>query len=436
MLMNNKEFYFNKNNKTFCMQPWISGHVAFNRFYNCEFETTELIDKTLNNLLTKSNKKSIKNSSHYNELRKAMLENDINNPTLNRICSKCLLSKKWNLNNGHHLANKIFSNLFEEYVLKNTNNDGSLIDINKKIKYIHLSFSNICNKCCVFCSPTRSNLIAKIYSNNIYIDKNYYNNYEYRINKKHLKNVFKLVEEAEIIHASIAGEPLIQEEFYLTLLHLIKNNLTNKTILLNTNFFNLKFKNYNALDLLQKFEKVILLVSLQGFDKENSIIMDKVFNPSTYYKVLENIQKAKKVLKNCIFNIHCSVNLLNYYNTFKYHLYPVEKNIINSHEIILDYVFEKPLSLSYLPYSLRQKYIEDINNFLKDNKFNNEENFFGDTVEYTYNVFKNILSNEKDLSYTNKEFLQYISSIDKLKNIKIIEELPHLAPLIEYYEKL
>lgn len=433
MLMN-KDFYL-KESKIFCMQPWVSGHTAFNRFYNCEFETSELIDNSLNNLILKSNIKSIKNLSHYNELRKAMLENDTANPILNKICSKCILSKSWNLNNGHHLANKIFSDSFHEYVIENTNKDGSLKDTNKKIKYIHLSFSNVCNKCCIFCSPTRSNIIAKIYSKNVYFDKNYYNDYEYRINKKYLKNIFKIVEEAEIIHASVAGEPLIQEEFYLTLNHLIDNNLTDKTILLNTNLYNLTFKNYSILEKLKMFKKVILLVSIQGFDKENSIIMDRNYNKKSYYRVIANIKEAKSKLKNLELNIHCSLNLINYKNIFEYHLYPLKEGIIDSHEIILDYVFEKPLSLAYLPLEERQVFMNEIDNHLVSNSFNKNLNFFGDTVQHTYSSLKNYLANEKDLSYENGEFSKYLKNIETLKGVDIMKELPHLNTLVQYYEK-
>ena len=432
--MKNKNYYFSKNNKTFCIQPWISGHVAFNRFYNCEFETSDLIDKSLNNLLVKSNSKSIKNLPHYNELRKAMIEDNQNDPTLNKICNKCLLSKSWGLNNGHHLANKIFHDSFDEYVLSNTNEDGSLIDINKKIKYLHLSFSNICNKCCIFCSPTRSNIIAKIYNNNVFFDKNYYSEYEYRIDKKYLKNAFKLAEEAEIIHASVAGEPLVQEEFYAVLEHLIEKQNTEKTILLNTNLYNLSFKNKSAIDLLKPFKQVILLISLQGFDKENSIIMDRSYNPDSYYRIINNIEIVRESIPTAIINIHCSINLINYERIFEYHQYPIEKNLITQNEFILDYVFEKPLALSYLPVEMREKYITKIDNHFQSIT-NQEANFFGDTMQYTFNGLKDYLLREKDVSFQNKDFKCYITEINKIKNVDVAKELPHIQELLEYYEK-
>ena len=63
------------------------------------------------------------------------------------------------------------------------------------------------------------------------------------------------------------GEPLVTEEHYLLLNHLIDSNNTKVRLRYNTNFTKLQFKSYDLIQLWSNFKQVDLLLSLDASDE-------------------------------------------------------------------------------------------------------------------------------------------------------------------------
>jgi len=419
------------------MQPWVSGHLCFNRFHICEFETEDLMITHRENNLTK-NTLELRNKPEYNELRKAMLKNDLNNKYVKSICGTCIKFKHYNLNNGYPVANQNLNDYYNEYVTNNTNNDGSLKDVNLPILYIHLSFSSTCNKECLFCSPFRSTKIAKrtkIGNDSFYkgLKKKYpivnFNNF-FKITEKNIDENFEIIKNSKIIHASVTGEPLLTKDFQNVLLRLINEKRTDKTILLNTNLATRYFNGNDWVEIFNKFDKTVLLVSMQGLDPENSIIMDTSLSYKSAYNTLLLAKEFKENLNNLTLNLHLSLNVFNYYNIINYHSTAVNMGIINFDDIIFDYVFNDPISLKYIPYRIRESNIATILNYVDNNKSKSVRgNYFNDTFIHTFTNYTELLKKFEDLSKTLK-LKPYLENVNKLKNIDVFNELPHLKQLI------
>ena len=135
-----------KENKAFCVLPWIHMHVwpNGNVMPCCISDSDDVYGNVKNNTI-----KEVWNSDKYKTLRKAMLAGEKLSS-----CNRCYELENstniWTLRKNH---NKWFGEKHFD-IIESTNKDGS-ID-NPKMAYLDIRFSNLCNMKCRTCGPELS----------------------------------------------------------------------------------------------------------------------------------------------------------------------------------------------------------------------------------------------------------------------------------------
>ena len=236
--------------KHFCVLPWIHMHVWANgNTYPCCLSTYEY-------KVGNTNEKSFKelwNSEKMCDMRKNMLDDK---PT--EGCKKCYDIEE---NNGVSMrmnTNKSFSHHIERKEL--TNRDGSVDDV--FMSYMDIRFSNICNFKCRSCGPEFSSLWY-----DDAIAQGRWSSKESKIFRvkdtitELWDDMNQWIDTVEQIYFA-GGEPLIMDEHYKILEHLIEIGRTDINISYNTNLSKLKYKSKDVIELWKKFEHVTVGASL------------------------------------------------------------------------------------------------------------------------------------------------------------------------------
>ena len=174
------------------------------------------------------------------------------------------------------------------------------------LRKIHIRYNNICNFKCRMCNPKYSST---------WEEENKQHNY-FKHEYTRVKDIFEEVPDLftlilknkhslEQINIS-GGEPFIADANLRFLDWLIENKLTNITLAYSTNLSKLEHKGRDLLELLNKFDKVILSVSVDGYGK--------AVEYSRYgfkWNIFENnIQKIKHLITNLV----CVVNIYSVYS--------------------------------------------------------------------------------------------------------------------------
>lgn len=300
-----------KTSKTFCIFPWIhqyvgpSGDVKPCCVYDYSSELGSLKENTL---------QEIWNNEKTKEMRLQFLKGE-----MNEGCTLC--NSRIELNDQFYkLFNEKFFDENEKIqnIVADTQQDGSVKE--HKLFYIDVRFNNLCNLKCRMCAPH--------YSTSWFSDhKKLYdlkhaketNNSSYRYAGKTetqaLEEIIPHLSHAEIIYFA-GGEPLLQKEHYEVLNKLIELNKFDIEIRYNTNFNNLKIKDYpNVLEYWKKFNNVIVNASLDATDDRAEF-----WRSGTNWKnVIENRKMLTKECPNVTFNITLTLSWVNAYNLVSFH---------------------------------------------------------------------------------------------------------------------
>lgn len=279
---------------SFCVLPWI--HLYFHptgEIFPCcasnkEFPMGDLGSDSIEEIV---------NGEKFKSLRKKMLKG-----LWSKECVNCLTQEKSMGVSLRQRDNNRWHHLIED-LKKNSNNDGS-IDVST-IKSVDLRLSNVCNLKCRTCS---SEFSSQIYRENKIILKNYSTPKTLNLSQRsHISQQLKKnLKSIERIYFA-GGEPLLMQEHYELLEHLIKNDNKKITIYYNTNFStDLTYKDINVLDLWSQLEDVSLGLSLDGHGK----IFEYVRHGSKWEQVLKNIQQLKEKCPHVYFKVTSTVSLL------------------------------------------------------------------------------------------------------------------------------
>jgi len=240
----------------------------------------------------KNSIKEIWNSSTYKQLRTDMLSGQRATQ-----CSACYRSEDQGSASYRTSVNQQFAE-FLPYA-KDTNPDGSLDYMN--LHYFDVRWSNICNFKCRTCSSTYSSSWAKedgkkeifIYAGGESNDK-LYNEF-----MPHFKNM------KEIYFAG--GEPLLTEQHYQILDHLISIGKTDVKLRYNTNLSKLNYKQTSVLDYWTQFKNVTVFASLDSWGGRAEYIRE-----GTDWTVIEkNIKTIKTQVPNVILGVSSVISVFN-----------------------------------------------------------------------------------------------------------------------------
>ena len=338
------EEYPDKDNKTFCVLPFVHFHVDTDSTYkpccvSARGEASVMGD------VNETPLEEIFNSEKNKQFRLDLL-NGVKRP---EICRTCYKAEDSNFNSyrtgmNHQLKHHI------KPALEAMQPDGYM---EPKLKSWDIRFSNLCNLKCRTCGPTYSTTHAREYeehSGNQYDDLIAFDSSKdpLEFQYEHVENIY-----------FAGGEPMIMPEHYNTLKKLIEiDKAKDVALYYNSNMTKLEYnKNYMP-DYWEKFESVSLGLSIDAIgDRANYIRNGSV----KWNKIEENIKKIRNY-ENVNYTLGPATSLLNAHHLTDMHRYCVENSLIKSvDDINLNIVFEPEYySVKMLPSKLKKEIQEKV----------------------------------------------------------------------------
>jgi sulfatase maturation enzyme AslB (radical SAM superfamily) len=239
-------------NDTFCLAPWVHTYCG------TQHERTTCC-ASIEDVGNKLSFKEYWNGDKMKDIRKKMLNGETVPSCHNCYNMPSTLSYKYHFNVN-------YSKTLDE-VLKNTDENGNYNGLPITIDYRN----SLCNLRCRMCGSSASTSIRADFAN---VEK-----YSYYINEAELlsstdikqleidqlNEMLFLIENSEVVELYWAGgEPLFNLNHYKVLEKLIELGKTDVMLRYNTNLTNLKFKNYDFIELISKFSNVHLYFSQDG----------------------------------------------------------------------------------------------------------------------------------------------------------------------------
>jgi len=398
----------NKDNKVFCISPWIHLHTWPNeKVYPCCLTPY----KSPIGDLKEESLKEVWNGESMRTLRLNMI-----NGIKSESCRRCYAFEEAGQTSMRNTLNERYKHHIDE--VNKTNADGSYENLN--LVYWDFRFSNICNFKCRMCGPQLST--------GWYEDtKKMYNALPVDIPRetnpdKLWKQIEPLFETVEEIYFA-GGEPLIMEEHYRILKKLDEMKRYDVRIRYNSNFSQLKYKSLDVLDLWPKFKSVEMYASIDGSHSRGEFIRKGL----NWNKFLENRQQLKDRAPNVRFVINYTLTVLNAFHSTDFHKEIVESNVIDSANDFMINLAVDPqhLSVQILPNEYKTHLESKINYYIQHFLNPNSDNFaisnFNSLISFLYADDKTKLLNK---------FNEHMSKIDVIRNENWKTTFPEISRII------
>lgn len=291
------------------------------------------------------------------------------------------------------------------------------------LQYLNINFSNICDLDCVMCSSKFSSSWIK--NDKILVDK-----FSFREDIKPYLDIYKVpnsfidqIKMSELVFVEIkGGEPLIDPGFIYFLKRFIKEKATGSIhITTNLNHLNDEVKKY-----LSELPRVSLDVSIDAIDdlyhyiRGNNSSIKRIKENFEFIKNLKGLYSLRINVTTSPYNIWDSYKIINWANE-------ISKDImINFCVITIDPFYLDP---SLVPYHLRKEAVNTVENYIK--KYNVEKKHMIDLkmILNYLNIENPKQSNDKQIQYKRKCFLEWTSYIDSIRHKNIIDIVPQIKEI-------
>ena len=284
--------------------------------------------------------------------------------------------------------------------------------------YFDIRFSNVCNFRCRTCWHGAS---SKWFSDAKKLGRN--------ISEKSIiknipdfdsfleKNEKALLGAEEIYFAG--GEPLVTEEHYQLLDWLIINKATHVRLRYNTNFSELKFRNYDVIELWKKFPRVEILASLDGVGALGEYIRKEL----SWEKFKENRLKIRE-LSHVLFKVSPTISVYNIRHLPEFYLELLDLKMIEPEDIYFN-ILERPhhFNIKILP----KKYKELVENEFQAFFHILQQRFISNKIKSAFQECLDYMNSE-DLSGYWGKFLVENSLLDELRQENISDYLQFDSP--------
>jgi hypothetical protein len=408
-----------KNSKTFCVLPWVHQYVGppgdvtpccvFNSDHNFN-GNPEPLGSLKNDTL-----KEIWNNDNTKKLRLDLLNNK-QHPGCN-IC-----------NNRLHL-NDAYKNMFNETfmamddvkkVIAQTKPDGSVED--HKLFYLDPRWNNLCNFSCRSCSPHYSSSWIedhkKLYRGR---GKPYEFTFSGKTQDDLLEQVLPHLDTARMIYFA-GGEPMMQKDHYEVLKRLIEVGNTDVQIRYNTNFSQLKLKNYDdVLTYWKKFKHVHVMASIDGSYKKA-----EYWRHGTKWDVIvNNLKRLREECPHVEFRLSYTLSWVNAQNFIELHREWVEAKLIELEDITLNPLdFPPYYSLKNIPEWKKQEIENLFKNYIEwSNQFSNN-NYLKARLENAINFMYDENGKHPRLTAMLNDFARYTRRLDEIRGENFFETFP------------
>jgi sulfatase maturation enzyme AslB (radical SAM superfamily) len=300
-------------NKTMCILPWIHLHPWPNgkTLLCCESPYEEAVGNIRENSL-----KEVWNNDKMKQIRLNMLDGKECSE-----CTRCYEKEKHGLESLRVTSNKNWLESHNDKVLA-TNEDGSLDDM--KIVYLDFRFSNVCNLKCRYCGPELSS--------NWYQDavKSQYSatptEQVIQIRKDvdgFMDEFLPMLEHIEQIYWA-GGEPLLMDEHWAIMNHLVDIGKTDIRIFYNTNFTTLKYKKHSMTDLWKKFSHISVGASLDA----SGARAEYQRKGTKWNDIVANRKQLKEECPDIDFYVSCTLSAYNAHHIADFHAEWVVEGLI------------------------------------------------------------------------------------------------------------
>lgn len=386
------------------MHIWPNGTT-----YPCCLATNDYILGNTN----KSSLNDLWNSDRMTTLRKNILEDK---PTAG--CSRCYEHEEQGLRSMRQNMNKDYSHLIPRTAL--TNNDGTVDDI--FMAYMDIRFSNICNMKCRTCGPELSSFWV---DDAIQTDR--YTKDQPRVLRikptleKFWSDVEPWINTVECIYFA-GGEPLIMDEHYKILEHLIQIEKTDIRLYYNTNFSKLTYKKKDVIELWKQFEHVHVGASLDAMEERAELMRS-----GTKWKDIErNRKRLLNEAPHVKFMISSTISAFNAEHCFDFFDNWIEKQWIKPYDIDINILlFPEYQRMEILPVSNRKRIQQRAEKFLEDHDMENID-MNGRLFTGVKAIISSLENNKEQLA---EEFLKYNKQLDNIRDETLYEVFPELETL-------
>ena len=300
--------------------------------------------------------------------------------------------------------------------------DGSVPRMN--MVYLDFRFSNVCNFSCRTCDPSTS---SAWYDDGIKLSgqANPATRIVRAIDDPHetWRQLEPLLDDVEVVYFA-GGEPLITDEHYRVLTHLIETKRTHVHLRYSTNFSTLTYKSFDVMALWRKFENVQVQASIDGTEERGEYIR----KGQIWEQVLVNRERLEHLCPHVGFDLSATVLILNALHMPDLHRECVALGLIRPHQLGLNILFDPHhLRLQVLPSELKEemraRYRNHIDNYIKP---------LGEHADGMQEKFEAVLHflNEQDMSNKLPEFQDMTRRLDAIRGESLATAIPELATLL------
>ena len=401
-------------NDTFCLAPWVHTYCG------TQHERTTCC-ASIEDVGNKLSFKEYWNGDKMKDIRKKMLNGETVPSCHNCYNMPSTLSYKYHFNVN-------YSKTLDE-VLKNTDENGNYNGLPITIDYRN----SLCNLRCRMCGSSASTSIRADFAN---VEK-----YSYYINEAELlsstdikqleidqlNEMLFLIENSEVVELYWAGgEPLFNLNHYKVLEKLIELGKTDVMLRYNTNLTNLKFKNYDFIELISKFSNVHLYFSQDGIGEVAEYIRYGVkFDEwkSNLDKIISIKQDGWRLHFHSVVTI---LTLLDIENILEF----VESKNVLSIDFFKCYIdeYKNLLGLEFYPKEIIQRILDDKIELL-NTKFKQTPN-----RDSTINFIQKLKTEFTQLAFQQ---LEWENKVDTLRRTFIyINDLDNIRPYNKTFYEL
>jgi len=375
------------------------------------------------NSLFKLNAEEIETNTFFSRIKLLMKSRSRKKNFLN-CCKMCKMYEDIGYKSPRNWGNYYFKEFIKKYVIEN-------LFFKLPKKYIHLSFTNLCNFKCRMCEPERSSSWIKESEElfNKKIDVNFYN-ISTELKQKFLNQIKPQLKNAKLIHMSSAGEPFLTSENIDVLNYLIDNNILDVHLLYNTNMSTRFFKGVDIFKKLSCFKKVIILMSIDGLRECNQYIRG-YDNAGLWATIEQNIQDLLEIAPQVELHLYTAVSAINALHVPDLHREFFNKGYIKANRFRLNPVFKDDHTVQLLPALLKVKIAEKYNSHIKWLESIKEDGIYNFYHDKSVKEYKNFISYmfKEDKSNQLRGFIDFNKKLDASRKINLCNVFPEFKVL-------
>jgi MoaA/NifB/PqqE/SkfB family radical SAM enzyme len=399
--------------KVFCMAPWMQLHAQTNGDVGPCCMANMDNGNAVSNLNMEPDLTKAWNSFAMRQLRRNMLIG-----RQSSICLNCYEYEKVGRFSERMQYNRDFKRHFHRVL--STRPDGSIP--HSDIPLIDIRFSNRCNYKCRICSSEYSSLWheeelrlnpdAKPYPKSLKVAADevlFWQSFE------------RLLPDVKRLHFA-GGEPLVMDEHYRTIDHLVSIGRTDLNLSYNTNFSILNHKGHDLPAIWNRFAKVDIWASLDGMGAKG----DYQRKGQNWERIEANIRELQQRCRTTVFGVNVTVSIFNVLHVPDFYRHLVESGLADADRVNLYFLqFPYEFSVTNLTPGLKQQVREQYADFMSS--YVSKRNDTGHFANHMQAVINRMDSVQDELL---QEFRTSIDRIDRLRGEDFRSVFPELSEMV------